>query len=164
MLCHRLFSGFLLCPILILAACSEDPARAGFFGGLSNMASGTYDQRQKALEETLQDTQDQQVQKQRELERVQLQQSAVQRQYRDLEQHYAAVNRDVVRLRKSLQTKTKNKEKAAILARKLNHIEQETRLLQSGVQDYESQERLLQQKTRDLNLISQEMDNLLAGR
>lgn len=161
---HRLQSCFMMIPLLILGACSQDPARAGFFGGLSNMASGTYDQRQQALETQLQDTQDQQVQKRRELERMQSHQADVQRQYQTLQQRYAAVNDDVVRLRKTLQTGIKNKEKAAVLARKLDQIEQETRLLQSGVQDYAAQEKVLRQKTRDLDLMSQEMDALLTGR
>lgn len=165
---HRLLSSwdpcFMMVVLLMLAACSQDPARAGFFGGLSNMASGTYDQRQQALETQLQDTQDQQVQKQRELERVQSQQADVQRQYQALQQRYAAVNRDVVRLRKTIQSGVKNKEKAAVLARKLDQVEQETRLLQSGVQDYTAQEKVLRQKTRDLDLMSQEIDALLAGR
>jgi hypothetical protein len=45
-----------LAPLLLVAACaapSQDPARAGFFDGLSNLASGTYTQRVEAREQRL---------------------------------------------------------------------------------------------------------------
>lgn len=87
-----------------LAGCktNDDPAKGGFISGLSNLADGTYEKRQQDRRETLENEQDTNLQKQRELERTDAQKAAVSADRAAAEQRYAALSTEIAGLKARL--------------------------------------------------------------
>ncbi|MBJ7416066.1 MAG: hypothetical protein JHC88_11565, partial [Niveispirillum sp.] len=72
---------------LVLTACqtTSDPSKGGFLSGLQGVTSGTYDQRLEQKQTQFENAQDQNVQRQREAERLASQQAAVAQQRTEAE-------------------------------------------------------------------------------
>ncbi len=93
---------------LALGGCqtNQDPAQGGVFSGVVNMTDGAYDKRQQNRKQTLENEQDANQQKQRELERTNAQRDAVAAQRVQAEKRYAVLSAEVKALKARL-AKTK---------------------------------------------------------
>lgn len=121
-----------LAALVALGGCarSEDPAKGGFFSGIANMSDGTYDRRQQERKEALENEQDVNLQKQRELERTTAQKEAVATQRAQVEAQAAALEREVATLKSRLaKAKTQRgdlQRQADILQAKIDVLQQDT--------------------------------------
>lgn len=90
--------------LLSAAGCArtEDPAQGGFFSGLANMTDGTYDRRQQARHEALENEQDKNLQQQRELERTNAHRDALAAERARIEADAAGLDREVAALKAKL--------------------------------------------------------------
>ena len=89
-----------------LAGCAgreTDPSRAGFFSGLGNMASGTYQQRQGALTQQAVDAEQQRDAERQNLASLQAQRDALAAERNRLNQNVAALNRRLAQARRDPQ-------------------------------------------------------------
>ena len=93
---------------LALGGCqtNQDPAQGGVFSGVVNMTDGAYDKRQQNRKQTLENEQDANQQKQRELERTNAQHDAVAAQRVQAEKRYAVLSAEIKALKARL-AKTK---------------------------------------------------------
>jgi len=93
-----------LAATLVLGGCqtSEDPAKGGFFSGVANLSDGTYDKRQQERKQALENEQDANQQKQRELERTNAQRDAVAAERVRAEKKYAALTAEIKTLKSRL--------------------------------------------------------------
>ncbi|WP_114393941.1 hypothetical protein [Oleisolibacter albus] len=105
--------GAILAASLLLSACQTDadPSKGGFLSGVQGITSGGYEQRLQDKQQSLENAQDQQVQRQREVERLTAQQQAVARQRTQAEQKLAALNSDLDKAQAKLSTARKDTSK-----------------------------------------------------
>jgi chromosome segregation ATPase len=89
---------------LALGGCqtNDDPAKGGFFSGVANLSDGTYAKRQQERQQALENEQDANQQKQRELERTNAQRDAVAAERAQAEQKYAALTAEIKSLKSRL--------------------------------------------------------------
>lgn len=116
--------------VVVLAGCeaNKDPAQGGFYSGLVNLSNGGYDQRQQQRKETLENEQDVNVQKQRELERTNAQRDAVAAQRTQMEQKYAGLTADI----QAMQTKiAKAKLQNSALQRQVDALKAKISMVQN---------------------------------
>ncbi len=109
---------------------SEDPAKGGFFSGIANLSDGTYDKRQQERKEAVENEQDVNLQKQRELERTNAQKDALEAQRVDAEARAAALENDVqalkARLAKSKTQRTDLQRQADVLQAKIDVLQNDS--------------------------------------
>lgn len=109
---------------------SEDPAKGGFFSGIASMSDGTYDRRQQERKEALENEQDVNLQKQRELERTNAQKDAVATQRAQVEAQAAALDREMASLKAKLSKVSSQRadlrRQADILQAKIDVLQQDT--------------------------------------
>lgn len=105
--------GAILAASLLLSACQTDadPSKGGFLSGVQGITSGGYEQRLQDKQQSLENAQDQQVQRQREVDRLTAQQQAVARQRTQAEQKLAALNGDLDKVQAKLSTARKDTSK-----------------------------------------------------
>ncbi len=135
--------GAALAATLVLGGCktSEDPAQGGFFSGVANLSDGTYAKRQQERQQALENEQDANQQKQRELERTNAQRDAVAAERARAEKRYAALTAEVKALKARL---AKAKGQHADLQRTADALQAKIDLLKSDgfTPDAEKQARL----------------------
>lgn len=105
--------GVWLAVSLVLTACqtTSDPSKGGFLSGLQGVASGTYDQRLEQKQTQFENAQDQNVQRQREAERLASQQAAVAHQRTEAEKKLVALGAQLDGLQAKLATARKDNSK-----------------------------------------------------
>lgn len=107
---------------------SEDPAKGGFFSGIANLSDGTYDKRQQERKEAVENAQDVNLQKQRELERTNAQRDALEAQRAAAEKRAAALENEVRTLKSRL---AKSKTQHADLQRQADILQAKIDVLQN---------------------------------
>jgi hypothetical protein len=107
---------------------SEDPAKGGFFSGIANLSDGTYDKRQQERKEAVENEQDVNLQKQRELERANAQKDALEAQRTSAAARAAALESDVQALKSRL---AKSKTQHADLQRQADVLQAKIDVLQN---------------------------------
>lgn len=121
-----------LAALVALGGCArnEDPAKGGFFSGIANMSDGTYERRQQDRKEALENEQDVNLQKQRELERTNAQRDAMAAQRAQVESQAAALESEVLSLKAKLaKAKTQHgdlQRQADVLQAKIDVLQQDT--------------------------------------
>lgn len=121
-----------LAALIALPGCArtDDPAKGGFFSGIANMSDGTYERRQQERKEALENAQDINQQKQRELERTNAQRDAVAKQRAQVEAQAASLEKEVAALKSKLAAaKTQRgdlQRQADILQAKIDVLKQDT--------------------------------------
>ncbi len=113
-----------------IAGCttSDDPSKGGFLSGLKNTSDGTYDRRLQERQKNLEDVQDQNLQKQRELQRVQAQQQAVGAQRSQSEAKLAGLQQNLRGMKAKLAGAKTEKGR---LAQQLQDLENQAALAQN---------------------------------
>lgn len=107
---------------------SEDPAKGGFFSGIANLSDGTYEKRQQERKEAVENEQDVNLQKQRELERTNAQKDALAAQRVDAEARATALENEVQALKSRL---AKSKTQHADLQRQADILQAKIDVLQN---------------------------------
>lgn len=121
-----------LAALVALGGCArnEDPAKGGFFSGLANMSDGTYERRQQDRKEALENEQDQNLQKQRELERANAQKDAVAAQRAQVEAQANALESELsalkAKLAKAGSQRADLQRQADVLQAKIDVLQQDT--------------------------------------
>ncbi|MBN2752767.1 MAG: hypothetical protein JXQ84_08670 [Rhodospirillaceae bacterium] len=83
-------------------ATHDDPAKGGFFSGIVNLSDGTYTKRQQDRQTALENEQDANLQKQRELDRTNAQKDAMAAQRAQTERRYAVLEGEIKVLKAKL--------------------------------------------------------------
>lgn len=115
---------------LVLTACqtTSDPSKGGFLSGLQGVSSGTYDQRLEQKQTQFENAQDQNVQRQREAERLASQQAAVAQQRTEAEKKLVALGTELdglqTKLARGRQDNSKLKGQIASLQKRITLAQQ----------------------------------------
>lgn len=161
-ICHRLSLPVIcLGSVLALSACqtNQDPAKGGFFSGLSNLSDGTYDKRAQQKQETLENEQDVNTQKQRELERTKQQQAAVSAEKTEAEKKAAALDRDIAELKKKV---AKAKGNTTELQRQITQLEARIAQVKADPVSTDSEKAArLESLRKQQDALSKELDTLI---
>lgn len=147
--------------VMAVAGCktSEDPAKGGFFSGLSNMSDGTYDKRAKDKQETLENEQDLNTQKQREYDRAKQQQQAVSAEKTEAQKKAAALDKDIAALKAKV---AKAKGNTADLQRQINTLEARIAQVKADPVSTDSEKsRRLDDLRKQKDSLSKELDVLI---
>jgi septal ring factor EnvC (AmiA/AmiB activator) len=155
---YRILCTFCALTIAALApsgcSCTGNPRFDGYSCGKSAIASGAYDQRVNQKKETLEDTQDEKVQQQREIDDLQAQQQSHRQDIDNVSTELAKLDGELKalnsRIAASKANKTVNQQRLSEIQKSLNSVKRQTSLAQadtiSAIADREKELQRLQAK------------------
>lgn len=116
-------------------SCTGDPRFDGYSCGKSAMASGAYDQRINQKKETLEDTEDEKIQQQREIDDLQAQQQSQRQDIDNVSAELAKLDSELKALNaKAAASKTNkavNQQKLSKIQKSLDSVKRQTSLAQA---------------------------------
>jgi chromosome segregation ATPase len=142
-------------PLLSCSACSGDPRQAGFFCGVSNIATGTYEKRQQELTREASQTEMIAGMRQQELHSLQLKEAALSQEQSRLKKDLATLHASLLREQAML--------KSAAVARdtdlqRLNEVLSQLQDLQEEWEQLSRDPKVTEGKVADLTQKNEEVD------
>jgi chromosome segregation ATPase len=166
MIILRLIPALALAAALTACATTDDPSKGGFFSGVKNLSSGTYEQRVNERQKTLENEQDTNTQQTRSLERANAQSADVKAERDAAEARYAGFRKELDGMRSRLaaaeKANTKKKAEVAALNKQIDALQAKTNMVQqdSFTPDAEKQKRL-DSLRREREALDREVDMLI---